>query len=599
MRISPGSLALSPGETGTIEVGGGRYPYESAISSDESVATASLNGQTVTVRAVAEGTAEIDIHDSDEYSGTVDVTVTTAGQAQNPDDVNSDDDDANPGDSDEVIVADNVRVLEASAMEHLTYTSENKDELIFGSQAEQVSDLKPDDIIVSGEGEGLLRRVISLENSEDQIVVRTSEASLTNVFEKCNVSFSGTLNPDDIESSDSRSERNRPRRISEEFLQSISIEQDGGVSLTGSLSFRTELDIQIVIEDFHMEYFKAAVSMTETAALKLRADYEMSIGIEKELADFRLRPIVLWAGGIPIVITPVIRIVGGIQGHVNMEVETSVTQKATLTAGAEYRNQQWNDISDSSNEFDFSPPAPTANADAKGYVGAALDFLFYGSAGPYVNAYPYLRAQIALLSSPCWALYGGIDAGAGVRVKLLDKEMADYGKSDMISLEELLKKAGTDEGTSVTSPENGSEFDSGDLISFSSRNDDICGFEYLTWTSSIDGLIGQGSSVSRSDLSVGTHLISLSGEHYLNPELKRGDQIQITVKEDVKYCYDLQEVCRSYGDELMLSSCLCWTFPDSDEKISQFVSACEAMNGEPVVALGVQCSTDGEYPPED
>jgi len=543
LRISPESLVLSPDETGTIDVGGGRYPYESAVSSKEAVATASLNGHTVTVRAVAQGTTEIEIHDGDEYSGTVDVTVTADGQAQNPDDVNSGDGDVNPGDSDEVVVADNVRVLEASAMEHLTYSSESKDELVFGSQAEQVSDLKPNDIIVSGEGEGLLRRVLSVENSDDQIVVRTSEASLTDVFEKCNVSLRQPLSPNDIESSGQDSERDRPRAISEEFLESISIEQDGGVSLTGSLSFRPELDIQIVIQDFRMEYFKAAVSMTETAALRLRAAYEMSVDIEEELATFRLRPIVLWAGGVPIVITPVIRIVGGIQGHVNMEVETNVTQTATLTTGAEYRNQQWNDISGFSNDFSFSPPAPTAEADVKGYAGAILDFLLYGVAGPYVRGELYIQPEISLLKIPCWALYGGINAGAGVKVEILGDEMVNYGKSDMIGFKKELVRAGTDDGTLITSPEDNASFDTGESIAFSARNDDACGLEDLLWTSDIDGEIGRGSSFSKNDLSPGTHIVTLTATHYLDKNVKREKQVRMTVGEsEVSACFTAEPV---------------------------------------------------------
>ncbi len=75
LKVSPESLTLSPGQKGTITVGGGRYPYESAVSSNPGVATASLNGENVTVTGVAGGSAVITIHDGDSDSKTVTVTV--------------------------------------------------------------------------------------------------------------------------------------------------------------------------------------------------------------------------------------------------------------------------------------------------------------------------------------------------------------------------------------------------------------------------------------------------------------------------------------------------------------------------------------------
>ncbi len=75
LRINVTSLHLSPGEVGKIIVGGGRYPYESAVSADTSVATAILRDDTVYVVAVREGTTSVTIKDGDTYSKTVPVTV--------------------------------------------------------------------------------------------------------------------------------------------------------------------------------------------------------------------------------------------------------------------------------------------------------------------------------------------------------------------------------------------------------------------------------------------------------------------------------------------------------------------------------------------
>ncbi len=67
---------------------------------------------------------------------------------------------------------------------------------------------------------------------------------------------------------------------------------------------------------------------------------------------------------------------------------------------------------------------------------------------------------------------------------------------------------------SITSPSDGGTYTEGDTISFSGTGNDaedgtLTGSS-LVWTSSIDGEIGTGTSFTRSDLSVGTHTITLT-----------------------------------------------------------------------------------------
>jgi len=86
LRINITSLHLSPGEVGKIIVGGGRYPYHSAVSADTSVATAILRDDMVYVMAVREGSTTVTIKDSDTYSKTVPVTVYSGSDPKANDD---------------------------------------------------------------------------------------------------------------------------------------------------------------------------------------------------------------------------------------------------------------------------------------------------------------------------------------------------------------------------------------------------------------------------------------------------------------------------------------------------------------------------------
>jgi len=76
-RISDKELTLASGESVIITVGGGRSPYHIS-EPDESIATANLSGDTVTVVGMGGGNTTFTISDSDEYSETISVTVTGA-----------------------------------------------------------------------------------------------------------------------------------------------------------------------------------------------------------------------------------------------------------------------------------------------------------------------------------------------------------------------------------------------------------------------------------------------------------------------------------------------------------------------------------------
>jgi len=67
---------------------------------------------------------------------------------------------------------------------------------------------------------------------------------------------------------------------------------------------------------------------------------------------------------------------------------------------------------------------------------------------------------------------------------------------------------------SITSPSNGSDFELGDMISFSGSViddiDEVIPDANIEWQSSIDGFLGFGSNISNNSLSVGTHRITLN-----------------------------------------------------------------------------------------
>lgn len=74
IRVSPTTVTVAPGEQSEITIGGGLYPYRNT-EPDGAVATAALYGHSLKVTGVAGGETSFVIHDSDEFSQKVDVTV--------------------------------------------------------------------------------------------------------------------------------------------------------------------------------------------------------------------------------------------------------------------------------------------------------------------------------------------------------------------------------------------------------------------------------------------------------------------------------------------------------------------------------------------
>lgn len=74
----PAEVVIAPDNTASVTVSGGSAPY-TVTSSDEAVATAVVDENTVTITGITEGTATITVTDANQLSGVITVTVTTEG----------------------------------------------------------------------------------------------------------------------------------------------------------------------------------------------------------------------------------------------------------------------------------------------------------------------------------------------------------------------------------------------------------------------------------------------------------------------------------------------------------------------------------------
>ncbi len=86
---APAAITAAIGSTSTFAVGGGTAPYLTPASTNASVATASLSGNTLTINALSAGTATIQLRDSSGAILTIAVTVSASQITLNPTTVNA------------------------------------------------------------------------------------------------------------------------------------------------------------------------------------------------------------------------------------------------------------------------------------------------------------------------------------------------------------------------------------------------------------------------------------------------------------------------------------------------------------------------------
>ncbi len=192
------------------------------------------------------------------------------------------------------------------------------------------------------------------------------------------------------------------------------------------------------IRDSSLKQLTFVDTSTVTETLALTAGTGAMLSKTVVLADYPLTPITIFAGFVPIVITPHLAINAGADGNVSVGLTTSVTDEATLSAGLEFSDGSWQPVSQFSNSFSFQPPAPSLAASADAFVGPQLNLLIYDLVGPYVNVHPTGEIDITPFAAPQYQLFGELNVGGGVLLQVLDETIANEDDPTVISYRQLL-----------------------------------------------------------------------------------------------------------------------------------------------------------------
>lgn len=355
------------------------------------------------------------------------------------------------GDEYAPIIPETTKVLDDATFSNLSSISEDKKTLTFSAATDLLDSIKTGDVIVVPESDlapdGLLRKVSSVNQAGNGIVVETEAATLTEVIEQGAIDYSETLTAGDIEEVVTLHEgitaagAGEPsmklvKSVSGKIGLSINDQIMPGVRLKGNVELSVTPTFSARIKWASLKKLTAKAKAAEDASVRIIGEYTFNVSKKKKIGELRFRPVVVWVGWVPVYIRPVIEVRIGVDGNAESSLSTSVSQSLSYTAGIEY-DGAWRVVNEMEKTFDYTPPSLDADASAKGYVKPRLVFYIYGVGGPYAGVEGYLKLTADINKDPWCDLLAGLGGTAGITGKILSVNLGSIEK-DLFNIEASL-----------------------------------------------------------------------------------------------------------------------------------------------------------------
>ena len=370
-------------------------------------------------------------------------------------------------------LAPSVKIMDETTAQNLESISPDGSVLTFAGITPYLQSLQPDDVMMSGVTDttpyGLLRKVTNVTIDGPQVTVETTEATLEDAIEEGEIIINERLTQGNIVSF-------------APLIEGVTLRQG---TIPGPVGAPVCLDLNKVFYDYNgfqiglngeacldadvnlsfgwgwgsrwgipwpvLKNLIFSIGISESIALELYANYTYFFDNKVPLGPpIYFAPITV-PGPIPIVFVPVLTLYVGIEGSLSAGITTGVTLNAGLTAGLSYSNGDWSPIRDTTSSYDIKLPTLSIGAQAKAYVEPQFDLLVYGMAGPYARMQGYFSLEMDPLGDPWLSLYGGLEAGAGVTVKVLGKTLADYELPKLLDYRKLLAQLPGNKRPTITS----------------------------------------------------------------------------------------------------------------------------------------------------
>lgn len=359
-------------------------------------------------------------------------------------------------------ISENVRSLESSGNVSLMAADGTSVTYSFEGDAPSIAE---GDIIYSSEGNGFLRKVKSVVVSGNQVVAETEQATLTEAI------VGGEFS--DVVPLSIGGQAAGVKLVAASMIKGASIYEGGidfsgtvlysqsGLTVTiprGSIAFDADLYLDAKIQNRQVSYFHAFAEGNMAFELELDATAARAFSLNEEVRVAEFKTIAYqFVGPVPVIEVITLGFDVGFESSLNgiASVSASVDGSAGLRFGAQYSDGQWSPIGEV--DTDFNAPAPSLSISGavalKGYVRPSISVEFYDVTGPYLEVCPYGQLTGNLSgASVSWAVTGGLEAGLGFSVEILDYELANYSKEWVLWEAELASDQGSVSPTPAPGP---------------------------------------------------------------------------------------------------------------------------------------------------
>jgi hypothetical protein len=201
------------------------------------------------------------------------------------------------------------------------------------------------------------------------------------------------------------------------------------MDIEGCVRADLALKLNLSIKKFKLQSFEASVKLTEEAELAFKTTGSASYGKEWELGRVKFASMTFFLGPVPVVVSPFVAFIVGVEGNVTASLSYKVTQDLTYKVGIGYtRADGMKKINEKEFHFDL-PEKDFVNvnlaASAKAYVGLKAGINFWSTvilATADGDLYGVVRgfgkASIDTSRTPLWRLTAGMQFCYGYKLSL-------------------------------------------------------------------------------------------------------------------------------------------------------------------------------------
>jgi hypothetical protein len=328
----------------------------------------------------------------------------------------------NGGTNGDVEIPETTKLLSETALQDLVAVSPGQETFTFSRSSAQLSALRTGDVIVSGISEpllpnGALRRVVSVDDTAQGVVVATTAASLADAIEKGSIHTRVPLETDPRAPSAAARGANGLGQLVFPFDNVVLFDGDGDevnstndqVVLDGNLGLAPDVILDIDIDGFELQSATIAIETTATTSLTIEAGREATFPYEETLLTLPLGKVVVPIGPIPVVFVPILEIRAGADGTISAKTTADITLQADTRIGLGY-DGSFGPILEVDPSGNASVPSfqDGSKGSAMVWIGAMFKVSVYGIAGVAVESRFYGQLDVDAQACPWWQLDAGV-----------------------------------------------------------------------------------------------------------------------------------------------------------------------------------------------